>query len=477
LAIFHHSIKIISRGKGKSAVAAAAYRSGETLTNEYDGITHDYTRKGGIVHTEILLSDNAPDEYRDRATLWNAVERIEKASNAQLAREIEIALPVELTMGQNIELAHAYVQENFVRIGMCADLCIHDKGDGNPHAHIMLTLRPMDERGEWAAKSKKEYITDENGERIILPSGNFKTRKISTVDWNDQTKAEEWRAAWEQSANAALAAVGKAERIDHRSYERQGVEQIPTVHLGVAATQMERRGIITQRGTMNRIIEINNKELRQTKARLNKLKAWIEDEQSSVMPSLEKLLNDILTAGKAQSRYAKINDLKAAAQMLNFMQENHIATIPELKIKIDEYYGRLDNMRSAFKPIERRLKTLDLHIEEAERYIKHRKLYEQYQSQKPKKREAFYESHRAEITLYESASRYLKEVLNGRKEIPLKAWQAERVKLTTEKTALTVQHQKLKVEIREIETICKFANSVEQKIAPHTMKRDKDITL
>ena len=144
MAIYHCSIKIISRGKGKSAVAAAAYRSGENLTNEYDGITHDYTRKGGVVYTEILLPDHAPAEYADRAVLWNAVEKIEKAKNAQLAREIEIALPHELTREQGISLVREYVKEQFVNAGMCADIAIHDKEDGNSHAHVMLTIRPIE---------------------------------------------------------------------------------------------------------------------------------------------------------------------------------------------------------------------------------------------------------------------------------------------------------------------------------------------
>ena len=129
------SIKICSRGKGKSAVAAAAYRSGEKITNEYDGMIHDYTKKGGIAHTEILLPDHAPKEYFDRGTLWNAVEKIEKAKNSQLAREIEISIPIELTKEQNISLVREYVNRNFVDKGMCVVVCIHDKKDGNPHAH------------------------------------------------------------------------------------------------------------------------------------------------------------------------------------------------------------------------------------------------------------------------------------------------------------------------------------------------------
>ena len=169
IAIYHCSIKIISRGKGKSAVAAAAYRSGEKLTNEYDGITHDYTRKGGIVHTEILLPDNAPPSFSDRSVLWNAVERIEKAKNAQLAREIEIALPHELTREQGISLVREYVKDNFVTVGMCADVCLHDKNDGNPHAHILLTMRPIEQDGAWGVKQKKEYILDKDGNKIYDP--------------------------------------------------------------------------------------------------------------------------------------------------------------------------------------------------------------------------------------------------------------------------------------------------------------------
>jgi ATP-dependent exoDNAse (exonuclease V) alpha subunit len=171
LAIYHLSIKIISRGKGKSAVAAAAYRAGETITNEYDGITHDYTRKGGVVHTEILLPKNAPEEYQSRAVLWNAVEKAERYKTAQLAREIEIALPVELTREQNISLVRRYVREQFVSGGMCADICVHDpdRETPNPHAHVMLTVCPLEKGGEWGAKSKTV-----NG------------KKVPTVDWNEQ---------------------------------------------------------------------------------------------------------------------------------------------------------------------------------------------------------------------------------------------------------------------------------------------------
>lgn len=192
MAIYHCSIKIISRGKGKSAVAAASYRSGEKITNDYDGITHEYTHKGGIVHTEILLPQHAPREYLDRAILWNAVEKIEKAKNSQLAREVELALPVELLREQNISLVRDYVKINFVDSGMCADICIHDKKDGNPHAHILLTMRPFNKDKSWGDKQRKEYILDKNGNKIYDPKKRqYKCKSVPATDWNEQTKAEE----------------------------------------------------------------------------------------------------------------------------------------------------------------------------------------------------------------------------------------------------------------------------------------------
>jgi hypothetical protein len=477
MAIYHHSIKIISRGKGKSAVAAAAYRSGETITNEYDGVTHDYTRKGGIVHTEILLPENAPSKYNDRSVLWNAVERIEKAKNAQLAREIEIALPVELSAEQNTALVRDYCQRHFVAAGMCADICIHDKKDGNPHAHIMLTMRPITESGEWEAKSKKEYLTDGNGERLRLENGNFKTKKISATDWNEHTKAEEWRAAWAAAVNAALEQNGIAERVDHRSYARQGIEQIPAVHLGVAASQMERRGIRTERGNLNRQIEISNNEIRQTKARIGKLQKWLKSETKSAMPTLAGVLTEILGGGESKSRYGKIRDLKTAAMLLSFMQQNNITTMQDFTVIIGEFHGRLSDMREILKPIERRLKTLDEHIKQAGIITKHGAVYKKYNAQKQKDREAFMKSHHAEIILYEAADRYMKKNLNGRTQIPMKAWQSERMKLTTEKSSLNVKYQSLKDEIRDVEIVRKYAEQIARSAAPPKKTRPHDIEL
>ena len=259
----HIPVSIIKRSEGRSAVAAAAYRSGTKLTNEWDGLTHDYTRKGGIVHVEIMLPAHAPPEFADRSILWNSVEQIEKARDSQLAREIEAALPRELSIEQQLALVRSYVKDNFVDKGMCADFAIHDKGTGNPHVHIMLTLRPLKENGQWGAKCRKAYDLDENGQRIPDGKGGWKNHREDTTDWNDKGNVEIWRAAWAAYTNRALESAGRPERIDHRSYKRQGIDKIPSVHLGPAASQMEKRGIRTDKGEVNRQIAADNKLLKE----------------------------------------------------------------------------------------------------------------------------------------------------------------------------------------------------------------------
>lgn len=209
MAIYHLSVKIIGRNAGRSSVAAACYRSGDTITNQYDGITHDYSRKRWIQHTEIMLPTNAPESFKNRSTLWNAVEFEEKSNNSQLAREVELALPRELTLEQQTALVREYIDKNFVLQGMCADFAIHNPpitdsnhrpldsaGNpthnpdkmifNNPHAHIMLTMRPMDSQGQWQSKSQKCYLCRKGNEEKSIPSSEFK-----------EAEADGWRKQYQ----------------------------------------------------------------------------------------------------------------------------------------------------------------------------------------------------------------------------------------------------------------------------------------
>ena len=250
----HFQITITQRSKGQSAVAGAAYQSGEKLFSEYDQKTKNYSGKRGILYTEIMLPSHAPPEYANRETLWNSVEAAEKQWNAQLARRFVLALPKEVPPEQYPQMVRDYCEKHFVSKGMIADFAIHDPAPPghNVHCHVMLTLRAMDEQGKWLPKSRKVYDLDENGERIRLPSGNWKSHKEDTVDWNDQKYAEIWRQGWADMVNRYLEAADRPERLDLRSYERQGLDVIPTVHMGPAVVQMERRGIQTNIGNLNR---------------------------------------------------------------------------------------------------------------------------------------------------------------------------------------------------------------------------------
>ncbi|WP_019118614.1 MobQ family relaxase [Anaerococcus obesiensis] len=470
MAIYHLCIKIISRGKGKSAVAASAYRSGEKIKNKYDGIVHDFTRKGGIAHTEILLPQNAPQEFVNRSVLWNSVEKIEKSKNSQLAREIEIALPKELDREKQIELVREYVKENFVKVGMCADIALHDKNDGNPHAHILLTMRSLNEDKTWGAKSKKEYILDENGEKIKLKNGNYKTKKIDTVDWNEQDKAEEWRKSWADITNKYLKENSIQEKVDHRSYQRQGIEQIPTIHLGVSATQMERKGIATDRGNINREIKHQNKILKEIARRIKALMRWIrslttnknkdnptenqEDIslQSTTSPKQNDLTDILSIIIKENADNGNI-DLEKYIESYQFLKEKNITSISELKESISVLRDKNYKTTRAIKDTEKKINDKVELIDQSDKYLKHKDTYKAYTKLKKNKQDTFYNEHTAEIILFESAKKYLKEHLGESKTLNISKWKSEIGTLRKEKDTLYSQITDIRKEVEQAESV------------------------
>ena len=483
IAIYHCSIKIVSRGKGKSAVAAAAYRSGEKLTNEWDGLTHDYTKKGGVVHSEILLPAHAPPAFSDRSTLWNSVELSEKSNNAQLAREVEIALPVELSREEQTRLVREYCSSQFVSKGMIADFNLHDTGGGNPHAHILLTMRPLDEKGAWLPKSKKEYVLDENGEKIRLPSGRYKTRKVDLVDWNNRENAEVWRRAWADLANEYLAQNNRPERIDHRSYERQGIDQIPTVHVGVSATQMEKKGIVTERGELNRNIKAANRILREIRRLVRGLKDWIAElkERKTALlealtearaqasePTIPQLLArymeqrgeeraDWTSKGKLKGAVSDFNKVQAA---MEFLRQKEISTVETLDRQLDGISETAVAIRDSMRKAERRIKDIDTLLSHIGNYEKHKPVYKEYAAIGWKKqKEKFAEAHRGELDAYRAAARYVKTHLPGtsysRKEL-----EAERKDLAAALPGKREELEAVQADVRTLRDVRHWLNQV-----------------
>ena len=341
MAIYHLEAKVVSRGTGRSAVAASAYLSCSKILNDYDGVQHDYTRKKGLVWQEIFLPEFAPSEWKERGVLWNAVEENEKTKDSRLAREFVVALPIELNEAQWEKLLSDFISDTFVADGMCADVAIHNPypPGHNPHAHIMLTVRPLDEKGNWQYKTQKEYLCVKNGKEQGFTADEFKAAQTEGWEkqyqykvgkkkvymtasaakekgyervskypkstkygrqnpiaerWNSEEQLILWRAAWADAANRHLERYGHDERIDHRSNAARGLDEIPTIHEGAAAQALERRGIISDRCELNRQIKADNAMLRELKAEIKKLTALVARTVPAIAEGLEKLRSRVL---------------------------------------------------------------------------------------------------------------------------------------------------------------------------------------
>lgn len=336
MAIYHLEAKVISRGTGRSAVAASAYLSCSEIFNDYDGIQHDHTRKKGLVWQQVFLPRYAPQEWQDRSVLWNAVEENEKTKDSRLAREFVVALPIELSEAQWVKLLSEFISDTFVTDGMCADVAIHDPDPPghNPHAHIMLTVRPLDEEGKWQYKTEKEYLCVRSGEEKGFTAAEFKAAQVDGWEkqyqykvgkkkvymtssaaeaqglervskypkstkygrqnpvaerWNSEEQLVLWRKAWADVVNLHLEKASRAERIDHRSHAERGLDEQPTIHEGVVARALERKGVVSDRCELNRQIKADNALLRELKSQMKKLAQAVKASLPAFAEAMETL--------------------------------------------------------------------------------------------------------------------------------------------------------------------------------------------
>lgn len=479
---FHFSISMISRGKSKSAVASAAYISCEKLTNEWDGVIHDYHNKKGLLHSEIFLPENVPKKFQDRSFLWNSVELNEKASNAQLARNFIIALPKELSFEENKNLIIDFIQENFVSKGMIADLAIHDEsseGNNNVHAHIMTTLRPINEKGLWQPKSKKEYVLDETGEKIKLKSGNYKTRKVELTDWNDKGNAEKWRESFASLCNRYLEKNNLEKRVDHRSFERQGKEEIPTIHLGASASALERKGIETDKGNINREIKKHNSLVKAIKNKIKEITSWIDGLLGNLQAKYDEykqtkkdelenkaelfnlyeyisIYNDIQgEKTKNLSYYGQIKkgnaDLKRFVKAIYYLKDNNLRTIDDLQGKIFELARQSKKISGDIQSKTQRIKDLNQCVSCIDSIKDNKEVYQEYKS-KTLFKDSFYNSHKKEIDRYLRARKTI-EKFTGTSSIKLNEWEKEITKLEKEIETLNKDKIKIQDEFKQIDHI------------------------
>ena len=400
-------------------MASAAYRSGEKLHSEYYGEDSDYTRKGGVLCSEILLPPHAPPEYADRETLWNAVEKAERGKKAQLAYSFDIALQNEFSIQENIALARQFLLEQFVSRGMVVDFAAHqpDRDDGgiqNPHFHVLCPIRPILPDGRWGSKQRREYVLDEHGERIRDEAGDYVFNAVPTTDWGSPDTLEQWRQAWAELCNAKFAEKGLDCRIDHRSYERQGVEQLPTVHEGPTVKAMEQKGIRTDKGDLNRWIRKTNAMLREAKQKIASLLGWLKEVKAELStpqpPTLVELLSvyyDSRNKG-AYSSKAKIGNLKKFSETVGYLESKQLRTTEDLDalLRMADYYQQ-------GKPVADKLKTI--------RFEKSRQKYKA--------------EHENVLRTFYMAERKLKnQWVDGK--LPIHAWRKEKSKLETEYQAL-----------------------------------------
>ncbi len=479
---FHFNISMISRGKSKSAVASAAYISCEKIKNEWDGVTHDYHNKKGLLHSEIFLLENIPKEFQNRSFLWNSVELNEKASNAQLARNFIIALPKELSFEENKKLITEFIQENFVSEGMIADLAIHDEsneGNNNIHAHIMTTLRPINEKGQWQAKSKKEYILDDEGNKILNKNGKPKTRKVELTDWNNKGNAEKWRESFAEICNIYLERNNLEKRVDHRSFERQGIEEIPTIHLGASASALERKGIETDKGNINREIKKHNSLVKAIKERISELTSWIgslignlqakydeyKQEKKEEYESEAELFNlyeyisiyHDLQGEKARKLNPYASNKKIGADLRRFskariyLKDNKLQTIADLQEKIFELAKQSKKISSDIQEKTQRIKDLNQCLICSDIIKENKKVYQEYKS-KTLFKDSFYNSHKKEIDRYLRARKTI-EKFTGTSSIKLNEWEKEITKLEKEIETLDKEKIKIQDEFKQIDHI------------------------
>ena len=443
IALFHFHVTQIKRSAGQSAVAAAAYRSGEKLHSEYYGEDSDYTRKGGVICSEILLPPQAPPSFSDRETLWNAVEKVERGKKAQLAYSFDIALQNEFSMEENIGLARQFLLQNFVNRGMAVDFAVHspDKEDGgirNPHFHVMCPIRPIEPDGKWGNKQRREYLLDEHGNRIRDEAGNYVFNAVPTTDWGSPDTLEHWRQAWADLCNQKFAEKELDCRIDHRSFERQGVEQIPTQHEGPTVRAMEAKGIRTDKGDLNRWIRKTNAMLREAKQKIAALIDWLKEVKAELSKPQPPTLVELLSAyydnrnKGAYSSKARIANLKKLSETVNYLEAKHIYTADDLDADLHTMQDKIDTLKKSASGKQARIKEVDELLRMADYYKAGKPVADKLKTLRfEKSRQKYKAEHDDTLRLFYMAERKLKgQVVDGK--LPAAAWRKEKARLETE---------------------------------------------
>ena len=518
---------------GHSAVEQSGYISREIMYSEYDGKTYYPKYAEDLVHNEVLLPENAPEEYKDPKKLWNSVEMFEKKDDAQLARTWRIELPNNWTYKYAIMFLRELCKRLFVSKGMCVQFAIHDsendKGQRNLHCHIMMTLRSLDEQGKWMPKQKKIYLTDENGERIPIIDKKTGQQKVDkqnrkqwkcttekTNDWDDQKYSKLWRAELTKAINAANAELGMTDNFwEHRSFKEQGLDIEPQIHLGEKASAMERAGIHTIRGDINRgVIERNaiimnaKAMLEQAKKELEEIKAIpveavkivkaIRNEILDMIREVAKRNNDRLSLpvnkGKYISKIADRAELQKKEFMEKFVHDMGWTTFEEMRAAKQSLVGEYDTLVESRTTKAERINYLSGLLDAHKDYSPYQEINAEYwklkkaeESNKGKggflgfaKKSVAQEykmQHQSELNTY----KFHRDILRGMikeddKKITPKAWQKELDTLTKEYDETKKPYAQLVWRLASIEVLSHNRRDLERMLENESHQRNRDIT-
>ena len=468
MALFHFTADQIKRSEGQSVVASAAYRSGEKLHSAYYGEDSDYTRKKGVICSEVLLPPHVPREFADRETLWNAVEHAEHGKKAQLAYSFEISLQNEFSLEENIALAREFLLGNFVSRGMTVDVAFHEKeteegGTPNPHFHFLCPIRPMNPDGTWGFKQHRVYRLDEDGNRIRDQNGKFLFDAVPTTDWGDPETLEYWRKAWADVCNAKFEEKGLDVRIDHRSYERQGLDLLPTVHEGASVRAMEKKGIRTEKGEFNRWIKATNAVIRDIRGKISVLLDWIKEVKAELSkpqtPDLVSLLNAYYSkrSAGAYSRKGKLSNLHDLNETFNYLRANGIYTLADLESRVQSHQTTTDSLKEKLDSQNARMKTIRSLSDDSETFRRLKPVYDGLRKIKfDKPRAAYKAEHEAELKQFYAARRRLTaEFPDGKVDMK---------KLSEEYSTLEQSHSETYAQFKEVREDLHRLWSVKSKI-------------
>ena len=404
---------------------------------------------------------NTPERFRDRETLWNEVEKIEQHPKAQLAYSFDIALQKEFSTEENWQLVRQFLLDEFVSRGMIVDYAIHEKdadedGIQNPHFHVLCPIRPLNPDGSWGNKQRREYLLDEHGNRIPDGKGDYEFKAVPTTDWGSPERLEAWRQAWADLCNSKFEEKGLPERIDNRSYARQGIEQIPTLHEGPAVRQMEARGIATDKGSLNRLIRATNQKLREIARRIKELLQGIAEIKEQLNAPHSPVLADLLTQRLEQrnagawSNRAKIGNLKEFSELVLILQERGIVTLADFDAYMKDFQQKSVAMTASLNTKSARMKELGELIRFAGEFQRLTPIYEEWNSIPFKKnRDKYKAKHEREINLFLLAKRKLDAAAPDHK-LPIKAWQKELDKLTAAYAEESEQLKPIREELKEL---------------------------